>query len=71
MSHHVFRRIGPTTRYLADYLPPSVTVSVGPLVPEQLVTIELSDDGALEDLRVALSGTYEYVGLAAPNEGGS
>jgi len=68
MSHHVFRRIGPTTRYLRDYLPPSVTVSVGPLVPEQLVTIELSDDGALEDLRIALDGTYEYVGLA-PNEG--
>ncbi|WP_434042228.1 MULTISPECIES: hypothetical protein [Sorangium] len=71
MSLHRFRRVAPSAWDLqASYLPPGVTVTVHPLVPEQTCDFELSDDGALEDLKQGLSKEWEYVGPAEPPEGG-
>ncbi|XXX73867.1 hypothetical protein WMF30_40095 [Sorangium sp. So ce134] len=72
MAKYVFRRIGPSAADLQlNYLLPGVTVVVGPVVPEQTIEFDLSDDAALNDLQQAVSREWEYVGPApAEPEGG-
>jgi hypothetical protein len=65
MATHVFRRIGPSAADLElNYLPAGVTVTVGPVQPEQTIEIAISDDNALGDLQQGIGREWEYVGLA-------
>ncbi|XXY23353.1 hypothetical protein WME88_27455 [Sorangium sp. So ce216] len=47
-----------------------MTVSVGPVMPEQTCEITISDDSAIGEAIVALEGQWEYVGPAPAEPGG-
>lgn len=65
MSTHLFRFRGPGSQAIREHVPPGVTATAGPIAPEILLPITLSDDTAIIYLQDGMAGYgWEYVGLA-------